>query len=82
MYPDYFQNWLHFGHSLLNFLNLVPLWLTEMGEIGYFWAFLRADFECNSLKVGTLTTFRSDYNYVSNMSFNLDFLAFNMKINS
>ena len=32
-YPDHLQNWLHFGHGLIFFLILAPLWLSEMGQI-------------------------------------------------
>ena len=36
MYRDPLQNWLDYGHGLLIFLFLAPLWLSEMGEI---WGF-------------------------------------------
>ena len=36
MYLDHLQNWLDYGHGLSIFLFLVPLWLSEMGQI---WGF-------------------------------------------
>ena len=33
MYFDQLENWLHFGHGLLIFLLLAPLWLSETGQI-------------------------------------------------
>ena len=36
MYPDHLQNWLDYGHDLLIFLLLAPLWLIETGDI---WGF-------------------------------------------
>ena len=39
MYLDHLQNWLDYGHGLLNFLLLAPLWLSEMGQIWGFRAF-------------------------------------------
>ena len=33
IYPDHLQNWLDFGHALLIFLIMVPLWLSETGHI-------------------------------------------------
>ena len=40
IYLGHLQNWLDYGHSLLIFLLLVPLWLSEMGQIWGFRAFL------------------------------------------
>ena len=31
--PDHLQNWLVYGHGLLIFLLLAPLWLNEMGQV-------------------------------------------------
>ena len=39
LYPDHLQNWLDFGHSLLIFLLLMALWLTETGHIWGFRSF-------------------------------------------
>ena len=39
MYLDHLQNWLDYGHGLLIFLLLAPLWLSETGRIRGFWAF-------------------------------------------
>ena len=36
---DHFHNWFDYGHCLLIFLLLVPLWLSEMGQTLVFWAF-------------------------------------------
>ena len=33
MYLDHLQNWLVYGHGLLNFQILVLYWLSEMGQI-------------------------------------------------
>ena len=33
IYGDHLQNWLDFGHALLIFLIMVPLWLSETGHI-------------------------------------------------
>ena len=41
MYLGHLQNWLDYGHHLLIFLLLAPLWLSEMGQIWGFRAFLR-----------------------------------------
>ena len=40
MYPGHLQNWLDYGCGLLIFLLLVPHWLSEMGQIWGFRAFL------------------------------------------
>ena len=32
-FSDQLQNWLDFGHALLNFLIMVPLWLSKAGHI-------------------------------------------------
>ena len=39
IYLDHLQNWLDYGHGLLIFLVLTPLWLSEKGQIWGFWAF-------------------------------------------
>ena len=39
MYLDHLQNWLDYGHGLLIFLLLAPLWLSETGQIWGFQAF-------------------------------------------
>ena len=39
MYLDHLQNWLVYGHNLLIFLLLVPVWLAETGQISGFRAF-------------------------------------------
>ena len=43
MYLDHLQNWLDYGHSLLIFLLLAPLWLSETGQI---WGFRSFPREC------------------------------------
>ena len=54
LYLDHLQNWLDYGHSLLIFLCLTPLWLSEMGQIWGFWAFPREGMGGNGLKMCTL----------------------------
>ena len=39
MHADHLQNWLDYGHSKLIFLILVPLWLSETGQIWVFKTF-------------------------------------------
>ena len=39
MYLDHLQNWFDYGHGLLIFLSLTPLWLSETGQIWGFRAF-------------------------------------------
>ena len=39
MYPDHFQIWLDFGHSLLIFYIVAQVWFSEMGQISGFCAF-------------------------------------------
>ena len=63
MYLDHLQNWLDYGHSLLIFLLLTPLWLNETGQIWGFRAFpwermegIAWNFTCWCI----LTTFRID----------------------
>ena len=62
-YLDHLQNWLDYGHSLLIFLRLMPLWLSETGQIWGFRAFpgermegMAWNFTCWCI----LTTFRTD----------------------
>ena len=63
MYLDHRQNWLDYGHGLLIFLLLAPLWLTETGQIWDFRAFpgecmegMGGNFACWCI----LTTVRTD----------------------
>ena len=46
MYPDHFQNWLYFGHSLLIFHILATFWLREVSETGQIWGFQGFPLEC------------------------------------
>ena len=39
MYPDHYENWLDYGHSLLIFLILAQYLFSEMGQICCLWAF-------------------------------------------
>ena len=39
MHADHLQNWLDYGHGQLIFLILVPLWLSETGQISGFKTF-------------------------------------------
>ena len=39
MYPDYLQNWLEYGNSMLIFQILMLFWLSETGQIWGFQAF-------------------------------------------
>ena len=63
MYHDHLQNWLDYGHGLLIFLLLAPLWLSEMGQI---WGFRAFPGEClqgmgwNFVCWCILTTTRTD----------------------
>ena len=63
MYLGHLQNWLDYGHDLLIILLLASLWLSEMGQVWGFRAFLRErmvgmawNFACWCI----LTTFRTD----------------------
>ena len=63
MYFDHHQNWLDYGHGLLIFLPLAPLWLSETGQIWDFRAFsgervegIAWHFVCWCI----LTTFKTD----------------------
>ena len=63
MYHVHLQNCLDYGHGLLVFLLLTPLWFNEMGQIWSFCAFPRErmigmvwHFACWCI----LTTFRTD----------------------
>ena len=67
MYRDHLQNWLEsdldYGHGLFIFLLLLPLWLSEMGQIWGFRAFpgermegMAWNFACWCI----VTTFRID----------------------
>ena len=62
MYLDHLQNWLDYGHSLLIFLLLAPVWLRETGEIWGFQAFSRERMEGMAWNFACwyiLTTFRT-----------------------
>ena len=63
MYRDHLQNWLDDGHGLFIFLLLLPLWLSETGQIWGFRAFpgeriegMAWNFACWCI----VTTFRTD----------------------
>ena len=63
MYPDHLQNWLDYGHGLLIFLLLAPLWLSETGEIWSFRAFFGERIEGMAWNFACwciLTPFRTD----------------------
>ena len=63
MYLDYFQNWLNYGHGLLIFFLLVPLWLSETGQICVFRAFPGEHMEAMAWHFAcwcSLTTFRTE----------------------
>ena len=63
MYLDHLQNWLDYIHSLLIFLRLTPLWLSETGQIWGFQAFPweRIDgMACNFARWYILPTFKND----------------------
>ena len=63
MYLDHLQNWLVYGHGLLNFLILAQFWLSETGQIWGFRAFPRECMEEMASKFARwciLTTSRTD----------------------
>ena len=63
MYPDHHQNWLDYGHGLLNFLFLALFWLSETGQILGFRAFTGERIKGMAWNVVCwciLTTFRTD----------------------
>ena len=63
MYLDHLQNWIDYGHGLLIFLLLTPLWLSETGQIGGFRAFPGERMEGMGWHFAwwcILTTFRTD----------------------
>ena len=63
MYRDHLQNWLNYGHGLLIFLLLAPLWLSETGQIWGSRAFTGEHMEGMGWHFACwciLTTFRTD----------------------
>ena len=62
VYLGHLQNWLDYGHGLLIFLLLAPLWLSETGQIWGFRAFSRERVEGMAINFACwciLTTYRA-----------------------